>query len=241
MEVFAGFVVLASLLLGLFGLVNLVKPLGVAKITRRRHAAGVIAGAVFLLFAGGLLGAASQPGGLSAAADAPAVKGPADPEVKRAEAKPAGISQAEYDAYYQGVMVALGPCDTAVSTAAEAMQGGDILTAYSAAKHAEDTCLSTNTNVRAVKIPRSARGEVKDAFEEAREACEYVGTAKWAAMRQAAKVLDGDMRPSAVSRAKEDLEAIGPVTMRCVATVIGVGVKAGVQLPGDDEAAETTN
>jgi hypothetical protein len=234
MEAVAIIIILASIGAGLFGLINLVKPLGLLRIRRRRYAAAVVGGSVFAFFCGALLGAASQPGGLNtgierAEKENGARGAGAAPKVEQ----PAGVTQAEFDAYYNGVQDALRPCDTAVTAAAESIQGGDVYSAYPVVSRAEDLCLSTGSDVRSVKIPRSARGEVKKAFEEARDACEYVGTAKWSAMRQAAKVLDGDSRPSTVSNAKAELGGMNTATIQCVTTILGVAVKAGVKLPGE--------
>lgn len=242
METVATLIVLASVIAALFGLVNLIKPLGLLRIRRRRYAAAVLGGSILAFFGGALLGAASQPGGLNAGIEraekerearaGAATATAAAPAAKKQVSDQ--LTQAEYEAYINGVQSALRPCDTAVSAAVDGIKGGDSYAAYPLVSRAEDLCLSTSSNVSAVKIPRSAKGETKKAFQDAREACEFVGTAKWAAMREAAKVLDGDNRPSAVSKAKADLEAMNPATTRCVMTIALIGVQAGLKLPDQE-------
>lgn len=228
-------VFLISIPAGIAGLVLVIKP--IPPITKRRVGAAILAASFVMFWGGAITAGATMSPEMKAAGEAQQKKDEEDraraaaavPKVEQ----PAGVTQAEFDAYYNGVQDALRPCDTAVTAAAESIKGGDVYSAYPVVSRAEDLCLSTGSDVRSVKIPRSARGEVKKAFEEARDACEYVGTAKWSAMRQAAKVLDGDSRPSTVSNAKAELEGMNTATLQCVTTIIGVGVKAGVKLPGE--------
>lgn len=244
MEAIAVIILLAAVAAGIFGIINLIKPLGFMRINRRRHGAAVLGGSVVVFFLAALLGAAAQPGGLQAGVEKAEAERRAEAKAKPAAApaaapQPAGVTQADMDRFYSEVQQAVGPCDARVSAAVDAMAGGDAYVAFPIVQAAESTCLSTSSEVGSIDIPRAAKGEVKKAFQDAREACALSGTIKWSAMGKVKKVVNGDMRPSAVSAATSELESTGSYTMRCAVAVGIAAVKAGVKVPGGEAEAAT--
>lgn len=236
---FALVIFLLSIPVGIAGLVLVIKP--IPPITKRRVGAGILAGSFVLFWASIIIAGMDMPEGQQPSAAAAAkgqqgerARGAAVPAPK--VEKPAGVAQAEYETYYDGVMNALKPCDTAVSSASTAIGAGDVYAAYPVVQRAEQVCLSTAGDVRAVRIPRSAKGEVKKSFEGARESCSMTGTMKWAGMRALAKVLDGDMRPSAVSDAKQQMAASSSYALVCAANMVQIAQAAGLELPASVKA-----
>lgn len=67
MKTYAVILTLVSIPVGIFGLANIVKPLGWVALRRRRHAIGVFCGALAALWLGVYLGAFTPAGELSPA------------------------------------------------------------------------------------------------------------------------------------------------------------------------------
>lgn len=223
MEAVAILVVLASIGAGLFGLVNLIKPLGWFRLTSRRYAAALVVASFFAFMVGGLMGAASQPGGLSAAMEAEAESSTASAPTKdehTEKAAPAGVTQAEFDSLWARIKIAMEPCDAQVGRAGEAMSGGNAYAAYPLVIRAKDVCWSASSAISDLDLPRSAKGDARKALDEGRDACSMAMFLKRQAMDKVAKVVDGDSRPSAVAAAQSEMEDAGRQTMACV---IGMG------------------
>ncbi|WP_438852479.1 hypothetical protein [Brevundimonas nasdae] len=245
METVAALLLVGSILAFLFGVVNIIYPLKQLKITKRLVGVFIVIGSMAGCMGAGSLGIAAQPGGWTAemarqeAERKEAEKNkPAEPVVAAKTAPPAGVTQAEFDVYQQSIMTALAPCDQAVARAGAVLQEGDVYSAYPVVKSAENVCLGTSTDVTGVKIPRSAKGEVKKAFQDARDSCRMVGTMKWSAMRDLAKVLDGDNRPSAVSAAREGMESASGFTLRCVVGLAATAEAANLKFMAEDAQKE---
>lgn len=234
MEILAIMVALASVAGFLFGLVNLVKPLGWLKITRRRHGLYLVVGSFFVFIFASLVGAASQPGGLSAASEGAA--GPAErASPKEAAAKPAGLTQAEYDQLWTQTSQIMEGCDLPMRAAGEALGTGDPYAAFGPVTRARRACEAAWLEMSDLRLPRSARGDVKKAAEKAVDECEMALFLKREAMGQVAKVLDGDTRPSAVQKAQEDMESATASTYMCVAAYAGLASTAGLEFAADTE------
>lgn len=226
--------VLAAMVGFVFGVVNLIKPLGRLKITDRLRALAVVGGSFVVFLVGGFVGAAGMSGGPTGAADASAAPPATElgaASAKTARANPAGISEAEFVGIWTSVKVAMEPCDNQVGRAGEALQGGDIYGAYPLVQRARETCMHASMAVSDVDIPRSAKGEVRKAIEEARERCSTTMFVKRKAMGKVAKVVDGDARPSAVAAAREELEEGSTMTMGCIVGFMSAAEKAGHVLP----------
>lgn len=241
METVATLIVLASIVVGLFGLINLVKPLGLLRVRRRRHAAAVVGGSVVAFFGGALMGAASQPGGLNAGIEraekerdtrggaAAAAKMPA---VK--ETAPEGVTQIEFNAVWGSAKVVMERCDEPVRRAGEIVGTGDVYAAYPAVQRAEQECNRATRLMDNIRPPASAKGDVKRALIDAREACSTTTGIKSEAMRKLALVVNGDSRPSAFAEAKAELQRGQLSSLSCIAKFAAAAEAAGVTLPEFD-------
>lgn len=243
METVATIIVLASVGAALFGLVNLIKPLGLLRIRRRRYAAAVVGGSVVTFFGAALLGAASQPGGLNAGieraekereARGGAAAGPAEaPAVK--EAPPEGVTQGEFNAVWGAAKVVMSRCDTPVRRAGEIVGTGDVYAAYPAVQRAEQDCNQAMMLMRDIEPPKSAKGDVRRAIVEARDACATTAFIKGDAMKKLGLVVNGDARPSAFADAKAELERGQLSNLHCLAKFAAAAEAAGVTLPEFDQ------
>lgn len=246
METVAILIVLASLGAGLFGLINLVKPLGLLRIRRRRYAAAVVAGAVVAFFCGGLLGAASQPGGLKAGAERAAKEREAragageapKPAAAVKAAPPPGVTQIEFNAVWGATKVVMARCDDPLRRAGEIVGTGDVYAAYPAVQRAEQECNRAMMLMRDIDPPKSAKGAVKRAFLDAREACSTTAFIKGQAMEKLGRVINGDARPSAVSDAKAEIENGQMANVSCIAKFAAAATAAGLTLPEFQDQAD---
>lgn len=224
---FAGFV---------FGLVNLVKPLGLLRIRNRRRALALLGGSLGVFILGGVVGAAGMPGGLAGAADAAPVSPTPNAQrsiesVDKVRPVTAGISETEFVGVWTSVKAAMEPCDNQVGAAGQTLRGGDLYGAFPLVQRARETCMAASVAVSNVDVPRSAKGDVRKAIEEAKERCSTTMFVKREAMGKVAKVVDGDARPSVVSAAREELERGSTMTMGCLVGFMAAAEKAGHQLP----------
>lgn len=233
MEALAMAIVLLSVPMFIFGLVNVIRPIQKIGIRHRAIGGVIMLGAFFSFFAGGLLGAASQPGGLEGLPeDRPAAAEKNDRAPAKKAAPPANITQAEFDAVWTQATQIMGPCDRAVDTATTALQSGNAYTAYPAVQRAERTCGSVSLDMFDLDIPRSAKGEVREKLKEAKDRCQSAMTQKQIAMKGIARVLDGDARPSAVSAAQEDAERAQAMVLGCAVSFMGAAQAGGLNFAG---------
>lgn len=89
----------------------------------------------------------------------------------------------------------------------------------------------SSNSARGLKPPKSATGDVKDAFKKALIQCSDAYLIKATGYNQMAKVLDGDRRPSAVGHAKQAMEAAQLGQFACIAGFMSAATEAG--LPAD--------
>lgn len=243
MEAVAIIIILASIGAGLFGLINLVKPLGLLRIRRRRYAAAVVGGSVFAFFCGALLGAASQPGGLNTGieraekengARGEAAAAPAEKPAPK-QAPPQGVTQVEFNAVWGAAKVVMSRCDTPLRRAGEIVGTGDVYAAYPAVQRAEEDCNQAMMLMSDIEPPKSAKGDVRRAIIEARDACATTAFIKADAMKKLGLVVNGDTRPSAFADAKAELERGQLSNLHCLAKFAAAAEAAGVTLPEFDQ------
>lgn len=233
MEALATAIVLLSVPAFIFGLINVIKPMQNIGIRKPAVGGAIMLVSFFSFFAGGVLGAASQPGGLEglpddqkAAATEPQDRQPAQ------KAEPANITQAEFDAVWMQATRLMEPCDQAVDSATTALQSGNAYTAYPAVQRAEQTCGSVSLEMFDLDIPRSAKGEVREKLREAKDRCQSAMVQKQIAMKGIARVLDGDARPSVVSGAQEDAERAQAMVMGCAISFMSAAQAGGLSFAG---------
>ena len=241
MEAIAVIIILAAVLVGIFGLINIAKPLGLLRIRRRRHGAAVVGGSVLVFFLGGLLGAASQPGGLKtgpeqSGAEQQSAENPQPAAVTAPEPKPTGVTQAELDATWGATKVIMDRCDVPMRAAGEAVGTGDMYEAYPLVQRAEQACTDAMMKMSDLDIPRSAKGEVRKAFNTAKQACQTTAYIKSEAMKKVGVVVNGDTRPSAFADAKSEMEQGQLGTMQCILGFAKAAEAASLVLPEFQDA-----
>lgn len=235
MQALAIFIVLISPLVFIFGLVNLIRPIKAARITRRRVGGFIMLGSVVAFMAGGLIGAATQPTAPTQRV-ADEVSAPNGGPMPAPPAQPEGVTQAEFTGMWTMTKNAFEPCDAQINAAASALQGGNAYAAYPVVEGAKSVCSDAHSALYDIALPRSAKGDVKKALQKAKEDCSLSGFLKFQAMDKMLKVVDGDQRPSAVSEATSALRDAGSSTMMCVAAYAGAAETAHLKLPEFEEA-----
>lgn len=257
METIAIIIVLLCSAAFVFGAVNVIYPLKALRIHKRLVGVFIILGSLAGCVGGGIMGAASQPGGFQAAIDKAEAdrvateKAAADQADRTAPQRatvaavpapprrPTGLTQGELETMWTSVKNAMAPCDSRVSRAGEILGGGDMYAAYAAVQQAKEVCSRGNSDVMAVDVPRSARGEVHDALMQARERCSTSVFVKYQAMGKIERVVDGDARPSAVAAAQTSMEEAQTFTLGCAVGFMSAAQKAGLVLPEVAQAAST--
>ena len=231
MEEVAVFIVVASVLLALFAIVNLVKPLGLARIRRRQDAAAVLGGSAILLFAGGMLGAIAQSGALNASKVATDRDGAAPMPAAAAANPPAGVTQIEFEAIWGSTKVIMDRCDGQLRRVSDALRGGDIYDAYSVVQRAKQECSRTPSLMDRIEIPEAAREDVRSSLKKAIGACGETVTIKSEAMDKVATFLDGDGRASLFDAAQADMQRARLAMLQCVGQFGKAADTAGLVLP----------
>lgn len=236
MEAIGGFIIFASFAVFILGVVNIIRPQSWMKVKKRLVGVFIILGSM-----GGCVAGASMLPPVEAtsagAEKAPAKVADKEPaRVAEAPAKPAGMNQAEFDAVWSQVKMKMEQCDVPLRRAGEAVGTGNAYAAFAPVKAAGEACKSVWLEMGRIEIPRSAKGDVKKAMQAAQDTCESAAYQKKEAMEQMAKVLDGDMRPSAMAELQETLERGKALASGCWIGFMSAADDAGLTLPELDEA-----
>jgi hypothetical protein len=129
---------------------------------------------------------------------------------------------------WRSVVAASEPCDAASKIAANAASSGDVYRLYEAAKTAEDACRVAHYALRELDAPASSADHVEEAFESSISKCAEAALMKQIAYSKIAEVADGNVRPSAVTDARDSVEAASSGSLVCAAAMMAAAAKAGV-------------
>ena len=230
METLGSLIILVSFAAFILGVVNAIRPQAWMKVRKRLVGLFIILGSMAGCVAGGSM-MPQAPASTVAAAEK------ITPQAETAPAKPAGMTQAEFDAVWSQVKVKMEQCDAPLRRAGEAVGTGDVYAVFTPVKAAGEACKAVWLDMGRIEIPRSAKGEVKAAMKEAQDICENAAYLKMEAMEQMAKVLDGDARPSAMADLQDKLERGKTLASGCWISYMGAAGKADLTLPEFEEAA----
>lgn len=221
-EFFGGLLALVSMAAFITSLIAIFRPFPKIGLPTRGRAVLALVGS-FLLMA--VAGAILPPQDGDATAEAkPANTSKAEPKT---EAAP--DMTAEVQATFAQLTDKVEACDAASKVVASTFERTkDPYAIYPVVTRATDACKESWLSMNDLKPPPSARGAVKTAFKEAIETCSTAYFMKYQAYEAMAKVLDGDTRPSAVTKAREGMESATTGQVVCVAGFFSAAERAGV-------------
>jgi hypothetical protein len=148
-----------------------------------------------------------------------------------------GSTQAtEATAFYQQFQAATDPCDAAGDQAKALLQSHDLVGGYQALTEAQARCKTAFIAVTNMKLPSSAEGDSKAALKAAQDACGIAYWSKRNAYRDVAKVINGDIRPSAQAAAAHSSDQASERLGDCVAGMMKAVHEAGGAVPELDVA-----
>jgi hypothetical protein len=137
----------------------------------------------------------------------------------------------ETKALWNQLISTTSSCDEAAKTVASSVQKKfDVYELYRQAKDASQLCGEAASSVQALDPPPSADGAIADAFDEAIDRCSDSYTIKGSAYQKMLVVLDGDMRPSAVSDLEDSMKAANSLSLGCAAGMMQAAAKGDVPL-----------
>lgn len=235
MAAIGGFIIFVSFAAFILGVVNLIKPQAWMKVRKRLIGAFIILGSMAGCVAGGSM-MPPAPATTTASVEVDAAKG-AKPAAVAPAPKPEGLTQGDFNVMWSEMLAVVGHCDTAVAGAQAGMKTGNVYAAYPRIQNAVEACRDASLKAYDVEIPRSAKGEVRKKLQKAREACQMSIISKQIAMESVGKVANGDGRPSAVSKAQDDMEQSGQGALRCVVGFMAAASEAGLVLPETEGVA----
>ena len=119
-------------------------------------------------------------------------------------------------------------CSSASKRVAKAGASADPYQIYPAAKAAEEACSSASSETNKLLPPASLDGSQKTAFADAIEKCGQAQMVRSTAYSKVAEVVDGNLRPSAVTEAKENLQTAQSASIFCAAGFFDAAAKAGI-------------
>lgn len=222
-------IVLLSLLVLLVSVVALVWPLKSLKLGTRKRALLGIGASLLLFIVGGAIIPPAAPEQVAAREAQRAKEKAALDAIRAGEAKArADQAAAEFQRNKEAIALAakgmwtqvtaqVGPCDEAgkhVATVA-GRRNLNIYDLYPMVQQAQSICSDAGLNIGRIPVPAAIPSGDRAAFKEAIETCGNAYFAKGIAYDQMAKVLNGDMRPSAVNDAKQASEGAQAGTMLC--------------------------
>jgi len=242
MQAFAGFIIFVSFIAFILGVVNVIRPQVWMKVRKRLIGAFIILGSMAGCVGGSIIGASADPGFAAsmeasrAEREAREARAAEEDKAKPAEVRPAGVTQAEFNTLWSAVKSNMERCDAPLRRAGEAISSGDAYVAFAPVKAAGAACRAAWLDTGKLEIPRSAKGDVKKALNEARSTCDTANYTKMEAMDEMAKVLDGDARPSVMASLSETMDRGKVLSTGCVLAFMGAAEKAGLTLPEFEKA-----
>ncbi len=223
MEAFVGLLALASIVAVVTGAVRYFLP---RLRGQRRQSRNIVLAGIGCFILAAVIVPKPTPEQLAerAAADARAADAAKAVADKASKAK----LQDEAAALWSNIVTEAKPCDNAGDRVASAARSGDVYRLYAVAKESQAACGSAVAATFQLKAPASAVGESKVAFENAIIKCGEAHSIKQIAFGKVADVADGNMRPSAVTEAREKLEVASGGGLYCAAAMMQAASKAGV-------------
>lgn len=224
---------LALVSLGAMGisLIAIIRPLPKLNLPTRRKAALAFAASFALMIVAGAILPTRPPSEAQTTSTSAREPPPSKPASKI-------DLTADTKAMWDEILVAVAPCDAASKLVASASdRSGDVYEVYEVVKEAESRCTVSWQALNDLDPPRSAKGQAKKHLAEAISTCSTAYWMKKEAYEKMAKVLDGDMRPSAVTTAKSSMEDATGAQLACVAGLMGAAEKAGVPMSALSEGS----
>lgn len=122
------------------------------------------------------------------------------------------------------------PCDAAATQVEAALQRGASgrVTAYSAASQAKSICANAGLDVLAIRAPSSLDQTAQKAFRQAMSECGSAYAGRSVMYGEMMKVLDGDRRPSQLSRVQTAGQTSQNEIVQCALTITALGNEAAV-------------
>ena len=120
------------------------------------------------------------------------------------------------------------PCDAAAAQVNAALQRGasGSIAAYSAAGHAKSLCANAGLDILTVRVPTTLDRTTQKAFREALSECGSAYAGRSVMYGEMMKVLDGDRRPSQLSRVQMAAQTSQNEIVQCGLTVTALTNKA---------------
>lgn len=230
--------IIALMGMGLFvvAIITLIRPIKRIKLGTRKRAAIALAASIGLFILGGTIMPPPTPEQIAereaaeaqraadreladqerAAERAAEEKANADRAAAELERqKPAATAAAK--SLWGQITTQVSSCDEAAKIFSDYMgrRGASVYEAYPLAQQANRICSTAGTNVSRIPVPDEIPSSKRDAFKDALETCRNAYYAKSSAFDQMAKVLNGDMRPSAVNEARQAAERAEAGTALC--------------------------
>lgn len=160
---------------------------------------------------------------------------------KRTESSSSAKEQREKEAQEQRVLAGwnellatVAPCDEANTRLAEYVEtiegSGSMYQAYDLARHAAQTCTSTWMGLNDLDAPQLPSDALEQGFEDALQTCQTAYFLRKKSLETAQAIFDGDFRPSALARFKEQASSAQGGILSCVAGYMSAAGKAGVDM-----------
>lgn len=254
-EFFGLLVILFGIFLFILSIVTLVKPLPELKLGTRKRALLAMAGSVVLLIIGGSIIPKPTPEEIAAReAQAAEKKAEREAEASEREAERVRKSAADKKARDDEAAAEAARLKPAMTEAATQLwnrinstvsqcdgvservsveagrRNPNPYTLYPLLQSAKSICSSEGFEVRRLTVPDAIPARFREGFEEAIETCSNAYLAKSTAFDSMAKVLDGNMRPSAVSAAQQNAQRAQAGVMLCGIRFMAASNEAGLDL-----------
>lgn len=242
MAVLGGLIALVAIIGFVLAIVCLIRPIKALQMGTRKRALAGLGLSVVLMAVSGAMAPKPTPEELAeqeasrAAAMAKAASENADREksdseraaTELARQKPA-IAAASQSMWSQ-VGTQVSACDTASKYVADvsARRNASVYDVYPMVQQAQSTCSEAAGNVRRIDVPSTIPSSKRRLFKEAISACQNAYYAKASAFDQMGRVLNGDMRPSAVNDARQAADRAQAGTMLCAIGFMKAGQEAGL-------------
>lgn len=243
-EFLGGLLVLAAFAMFVLSIVVMVKPLKRLHLGSRKRGLLLLGASFVVTIIGGMILPPPTPEEVAVRAADEAREKAERETVQAAEKKARDDAEAAAEARLKPAMTeaatglwnrinsTVAGCDAAskaVSDAAGARNPSPYVL-YPLVQQAKTVCASEGLEVSRIDVPDTIPARHRDGFKEAIETCSNAYLAKMSAFDSMAKVLDGNVRPSAVSDAQQNAERAQAGIMLCGIRFMKAASDAGLDL-----------
>jgi len=148
---------------------------------------------------------------------------------------PSAEARAAFEETHNRFMGLANRCDSAWGVMTDAAGSNDAYAAYTAADRGSDICRDVSLAMGRLEFSNLIERDTRRALNRAVDECSLAMVGRQTAMDQAARIFDGNVRPSAVDEFQQRAGFAQQQTIQCMVQYIRAATDAGYEIPEGTE------